>query len=99
MTTCRHTTALFVLIGADTVTDWLLSEVERDSHGYVLTANDTLTSGRWGGERQPTRSKPAFPGVVAVGDIRSGSVKRVAASVGEGGMAIAFVRKHLQGSS
>jgi thioredoxin reductase (NADPH) len=62
----------------------------------VVTGADALNSGRWTGDRQPFSLETSVPGIFAIGDIRSGSVKRVAASVGEGGVAIALVHRYLQ---
>ena len=98
-TTRRDAVALFVMIGADAVTDWLPEEIARDAHGYVLTGADAMKQGRWVGAREPYPLETSAPGIFAVGDVRSGSVKRVAAAVGEGGMAIAFVHGYLQLSS
>ena len=98
-TTRRDAVALFVMIGADAVTDWLPEEIARDAHGYVLTGADAMKQRRWVGDREPYPLETSAPGIFAVGDVRSGSVKRVAAAVGEGGMAIAFVHGYLQLSS
>ena len=87
---------LFVLIGAEAATDWLPSEIARDEHGFVLTGTDAMKAGQWTADREPFALETSAPGIFAVGDIRSGSVKRVAAAVGEGGMAIAFVHRYLQ---
>lgn len=92
----RDAAALFVLIGADAVTDWLPTEIALDSHGYVLTGTDAMKQGRVGSDRELYALETSAPGIFAVGDVRAGSVKRVAAAVGEGGMAIAFVHKYLQ---
>ena len=100
--TRREAVALFVMIGADAVTDWLPAEIERDSHGYVLTGADLSEATRYRyreREREQFMLETSVPGIFAVGDVRSGSVKRVAAGVGEGGMAIAFVHKRLQHES
>ena len=94
-TSRRETEALFVLIGADAATGWLPACVARDSHGFVLTGTDATKDGQWKRERQPYALETSSPGIFAVGDIRSGSVKRVAAAVGEGGMAIAYIHKYL----
>ena len=91
----RDVEVLFVMIGADAVTAWLPDEVARDSHGYVLTGPYARQSGPWSLEREPFALETTAPGVFAAGDVRSGSVKRVAAGVGEGGMAIAFVHQYL----
>ena len=98
-TSRRDARALFVLIGAEAATDWLPSEISRDEHGFVLTGTDAMKAGPWKADREPFALETSAPGIFAVGDIRSGSVKRVAASVGEGGVAIAFVHRYLQLSS
>lgn len=91
-----ETAALFVMIGADAETAWLPEEIARDEHGYVLTGADALKSGLWREERDPYLLETSVPGIFAAGDVRAASVKRVAASVGEGSMAIAFVHQYLQ---
>jgi thioredoxin reductase (NADPH) len=98
-TSRRDAKVLFVLIGAEAATDWLPPEISRDQHGFVLTGTDAMKAGQWNADRQPFVLETSAPGIFAVGDIRSGSVKRVAASVGEGGIAIALVHRHLQLSS
>ena len=95
-TSRRDATVLFVLIGAEAATDWLPAEIARDEDGFVLTGTDAMKAGQWKAAREPFALETSAPGIFAVGDIRSGSVKRVAASVGEGGMAIAFVHRCLQ---
>jgi thioredoxin reductase (NADPH) len=87
---------LFVFIGADAETDWLPTEIARDSHGYVLTGDDTVKAGRWSHNRDPYLLETSVPGIFACGDVRASKVKRVAAAVGEGSMAIAFVHQYLQ---
>jgi thioredoxin reductase (NADPH) len=87
---------LFVLIGADAETAWLPSEVALDSKGYVLTGSDVRAAGRWELERDPYLLETSVPGIFACGDVRLGPVKRVAAAVGEGSMAIAFVHQYLR---
>ena len=77
--------ALFVLIGANALTDWLPPEVSRDKAGYVLT----------GGELSPRMFETSVPGLFAVGDVRSGAAKRVASAVGEGSVVIQQVGEHL----
>jgi thioredoxin reductase (NADPH) len=79
--------ALFVLIGARPHTDWLSSEIARDGHGFLLTG-DELPGDAWSLERRPLSHETSMPGVLAAGDVRSGSVKRVASAVGEGSIAI-----------
>ena len=76
---------LFVMIGAQPYTDWLPATVRRDEHGFVLTGQAAV---EWTLERPPYAFETSAPGVFAVGDVRSGSVKRVAAAVGEGSIAI-----------
>jgi thioredoxin reductase (NADPH) len=94
-TTRRATSALFILIGAKAQTEWLPAAIERDALGYVITGPDALRSGRWSNERDPYLLETTVPGIFAVGDVRAGSVKRVAAGVGEGSMVIAFVHQFL----
>jgi thioredoxin reductase (NADPH) len=85
--------ALFVLIGARPQTDWLPDEIARDSYGFVLTGDD-LEEG-WPLARRPLSLETSMPGVLAVGDVRHGSVKRVAAAVGEGSVAVQLVHRLL----
>jgi thioredoxin reductase (NADPH) len=94
-TATRDCAVLFVMIGADAATDWLSAEVARDPHGFVLTGQDAAAAPTWTEERRPFALETSAPGVFAIGDVRSGSVKRVAAGVGEGGMAIAFAHQYL----
>lgn len=94
------TPAVFVMIGADAVTDWLPGSIECDKHGFILTGNDLANNGPsdHGGtktERRHFALETSAAGVFAIGDVRSGSVKRVAAGVGEGGMAIAYTHQFL----
>ena len=89
---------LFVLIGAAPRTGWLPPEVLRDRWGYVLTGPDLVAQGglgAWTLDREPAAHETSLPGVFAVGDVRAGSMKRVAAAVGEGSMAVQFVHKVL----
>jgi thioredoxin reductase (NADPH) len=95
-TSRRDAKVLFVLIGAKAATDWLPADISRDKHGFVLTGIDAMKAGQWTADREPFALETSAPGIFAVGDIRSESVKRVAASVGEGGIAIAFVHRYLQ---
>jgi thioredoxin reductase (NADPH) len=87
---------LFILIGADAETAWLPPEIALDSKGYVLTGSDVRAAGRWELERDPYLLETSVPGIFACGDVRLGPVKRVAAAVGEGSMAIAFVHQYLR---
>jgi thioredoxin reductase (NADPH) len=87
---------LFVFIGADADTAWLPAELARDRHGYVLTGPEVRTSARWTLDRDPYLLETSIPGIFACGDVRSSPIKRVAAAVGEGSMAIAFVHQYLR---
>jgi thioredoxin reductase (NADPH) len=91
-------TALFVLIGAEPHTGWLPDEVERDKRGYVLTGQDLLRDGHlpqgWPLGRAPLLMETSMPGVFAVGDVRRGSVKRVASAAGAGAIAIQSVHEY-----
>jgi thioredoxin reductase (NADPH) len=87
---------LFVFIGADAETGWLPEAIARDARGYVLTGADVVRAGRWSESRDPYLLETSVPGVFACGDVRLSPVKRVAAAVGEGSMAIAFVHQYLQ---
>jgi thioredoxin reductase (NADPH) len=84
--------ALFVLIGAEPFTDWLPPELQRDPQGFVLTGAD-LPGGAWPLERAPFALETSMPGVLASGDVRHGSVKRVASAVGEGSIAVQAVHR------
>ena len=91
----RPATVLFVMIGANAVTGWLPPSIARDEHGFVMTGSDVVDTKRWSSDRRPFALETSVPGIFAVGDVRAGSVKRVAAGVGEGGMSIAFVHQYL----
>jgi thioredoxin reductase (NADPH) len=95
-TRTRRTDALFIMIGADAETAWLPPEIALDDHGYVRTGADAKDSGLWPLERDPYLLETSVPGIFACGDVRLGPVKRVAAAVGEGSMAIAFVHQYLR---
>jgi thioredoxin reductase (NADPH) len=96
-TTRLASAGLFIFIGADAETAWLPPEIALDRHGYVLTGPEVQTAGRWPLlARDPYLLEASVPGVFACGDVRSGPVKRVAAAVGEGSMAIAFVHQYLK---
>jgi thioredoxin reductase (NADPH) len=88
--------ALFSFIGAIPRTEWLPEEVERDAKGFVRTGTDLGQSPHWNARRQPFLLETSRPGVFAAGDVRSGSVKRVASAVGEGAMAVQFVHEYLK---
>ena len=88
---------MFIFIGADANTGWLPEQLMRDERGYVCTGRDVtdLMPDGWPLERDPYLLETSVPGIFAAGDVRHGSVKRVAAGVGEGSIAIAFVHEHL----
>jgi thioredoxin reductase (NADPH) len=93
-------TALFVLIGAEPHTDWLAGTVARDPQGYLLAgqlAAGPDTDPAWPLDRPPMLLETSVPGVFAAGDVRSRSVKRVAAAVGEGATAVRLVHAYLAG--
>jgi thioredoxin reductase (NADPH) len=88
--------AVFIFIGADAETAWLPPEIALDPKGYVLTGPDVRAAARWQLDRDPYLLETSVPGIFACGDVRFSPVKRVAAAVGEGSMAIAFVHQHLR---
>jgi thioredoxin reductase (NADPH) len=91
--------ALFIFIGAQPKTAWLDGVVERDGNGFILTGADLMKDGKrpkgWPLDRDPGLLETSVPGIFAVGDVRHGSVKRVASGVGEGSIAIQFVHQYL----
>jgi thioredoxin reductase (NADPH) len=91
--------AIFVFIGADAMTEWLPQDVVRDARGYVCTGRDVVDlvgeHRPWPHDRDPYLLETSVPGIFAAGDVRHGSIKRVAAGVGEGSMSIAFVHEYL----
>ena len=91
---------VFVMTGADPNTHWLDGCVALDAKGFIKTGPDlspeNLSAARWPLARQPHLLETSLPGVFAVGDVRGGSIKRVASAVGEGSIAISFVHKVLQ---
>jgi thioredoxin reductase (NADPH) len=93
----RH---IFVMTGADPNTNWLDGCVMLDNKGFIKTgidlSSDNLNAGGWPLTRQPYLLETSLPNVFAVGDVRGGSIKRVASAVGEGSIAISFVHKALQ---
>src|SRR5213596_2576271 len=91
-----RTPAVFSMIGARPCTDWLPPEIERDEKGFIKTGADVAEAPAWReSKRQPSPLETSFPGIFAAGDVRSGSVKRCAAAVGEGGMAVAGIHMSL----
>ncbi|HEV8022225.1 MAG TPA: FAD-dependent oxidoreductase [Candidatus Lustribacter sp.] len=91
--------ALYVFIGADAETAWLPASIGRDKFGFIMTGDDVVRAGCWPAERDPYLLETSVPGIFACGDVRSRSVKRVAAGVGEGSMSIAFVHQFLANAS
>jgi thioredoxin reductase (NADPH) len=91
--------AMFIFIGAMPRTNWLADVVERDDHGFILTGPDLLWDGArpkgWTLDRDPFLLETNIPGLFAVGDVRHGSVKRVASGVGEGSVAVQFIHQYL----
>lgn len=87
--------ALFVLIGAQPRTQWLGDCVARDRRGFILTGPDLPAGTRWPPGRPPLPLETSLPGVFAAGDVRRGSVNRVASAVGEGAAAIPLVHRYL----
>ena len=87
--------ALFVLIGAQPRTQWLAGSVARDRQGFIRTGPDLPAGTRWPPGRPPLPLETSLPGVFAAGDVRQGSVKRVASAVGEGAATIPLVHRHL----
>ena len=91
--------SLFIFIGAQPRTEWLDGLIERDARGFILTGPDLIKDGKrprgWPLDRDPGLLETSIPGVFAVGDVRHGSVKRVASGVGEGSIAVQFVHQYL----
>jgi thioredoxin reductase (NADPH) len=86
--------AVFVFIGAEPAAEWLPAEIARDAKGFVLTGTDVLASGLWPrSDREPCPLETSVPGVLAAGDIRAGSVKRVGFAVGDGSLAVACAHR------
>ena len=93
-------TRLFVLIGSEPRTEWLGDGVARDRWGFILTGPGRAGRPgrrRWPADRPPLLHETSLPGVFAAGDVRQGSVKRVASAVGEGAITIPLVHRYLEG--
>ncbi|MBD0281344.1 MAG: FAD-dependent oxidoreductase [Thermoleophilaceae bacterium] len=84
---------LFVMIGARPHTEWLPPEIDRDARGFVLTGTDLRDDDAWRLDRSPFLLETSMPAVFAAGDVRHGSVKRVASAVGEGSVAIQLLHR------
>jgi thioredoxin reductase (NADPH) len=97
----RPATSLFVFIGAAPVADWLPPAILRDDHGFVLAGPDLRVDGKlpetWREKREPFLLETSVPGVFVAGDLRHGSIKRVASAVGEGSIAVQFAHQYLAG--
>lgn len=93
------TPAVFSFIGAVPRTDWLPAEIETDTKGFIRTGRRLAGSSHWTLERGPFLLETSYPGIFAAGDVRLDSVKRCAAGVGEGSMAIAFIHQYLNSTS
>jgi thioredoxin reductase (NADPH) len=90
------TPAVFSMIGALPCTEWLPAEIARDNRGFIMTGTAVADQPGWRASKyQPTPLETSLPGIFAAGDVRSGSVKRCAAAVGEGGMAVAGIQLRL----
>ena len=91
-----RTPAVFSMIGARPCTEWLPEEIARDDRGFIKTGDDVAEAPAWrANKRRPGPLETSLPGIFAAGDVRSGSVKRCAAAVGEGGMAVAGIHLSL----
>ena len=92
-------TSLFIFIGAQPRTEWLGDVVERDARGFIYSGPDLLRDGKkpksWTLERDPGLLETNVPGIFVVGDVRHGSVKRVASGVGEGAVVVQFIHQYL----
>jgi len=88
--------AVFVFIGAEPAAEWLPASIARDANGYLLTGADVVRSGAWPRtDRDPCPLETTLPGVLAAGDIRAGSTKRVGFAVGDGSLAVTCAHRLL----
>ena len=94
-------TALFIFIGAAPNTDWLPDAIMRDANGFVLSGQDLKVEGKlpksWNQDRDPYLLETSLPGIFVAGDVRHGSIKRVASAVGEGSISVQFIHQYLAG--
>src|SRR5204862_4360647 len=91
-----RTPAVFSMIAAMPCPEWLPTEIARDDKGFIKTGTAVADEPAWrASKHQPTPLETSLPGIFAAGDVRSGSVKRCAAAVGEGGMAVAGIHLRL----
>ncbi len=95
----RAASSLFIFIGAAPKTEWLPECILREEHGFVLAGPDMKRAGKlpawWGEQRDPYLLETSVPGIFVAGDVRFGSVKRVASSVGEGSIAVQFMHQYM----
>jgi len=95
-----RTPAIFSMIGANPCTEWLPPDIERDEKGFIRTGTEVTNTPGWKeNKRKPGALETSVPNIFAAGDVRSGSIKRCAAAVGEGGMAIAGIQTALAASA
>jgi thioredoxin reductase (NADPH) len=96
----RSAAALFIFIGAVPRSDLVADVLQRDRVGFILTGQDLLEEGKrprgWKPKRDPFYLETSVPGIFAAGDVRHGSVKRVATAVGEGAVAVKLIHQHLK---
>jgi len=98
---CVQASSLFVFIGAQPGVEWLPDSILRDEKGFVLAGPDLRQDGKtlkvWQEQREPFLLETSVPGVFVAGDVRHGSIKRVASAVGEGSIAVQFAHQYLAG--
>lgn len=87
--------AAFVFIGQAPRTDWLAGQLQRDDQGFILTGRECQPEPGWSADRNPFLLETSLAGVFAAGDVRAGSIKRIASAAGEGAMAVSLVHQHL----
>ena len=86
------------MIGGEPHTDWISDEIARDQNGYIVTGRDALEhlDAVWELAREPLPLETSMPGVFAAGDVRQGSIRRVASAVGDGATVVRLVHEHLR---